>query len=172
MPYAIIEIATGTVYRRFDTLPKSFQIGNKRVVSPVAVGDEGLGYRFVDLVEVNFPQPGTYFTQGADTPVLNGNTLTITRAWIAWTQQEIDAYELARKDGIAAQFDSVDDIVRAAVLVIMDELNLHSTRLQQILDAAAAATTLANFKSGMAAIQPIPQRTAAQLKAAIRVKLG
>lgn len=176
MPFAIIKSDTQEVVQRFGTLPPSFDVvvgGNtKRIISPVAVGDEGLGYRFIEVVEVNFPQPGTYFTRGADTPVLSGNTLTITRQWTAWTQQEIDAYEVARKDDIANQFDKVEDIVRAAVLVIMDELNVHSTRLQQILNATAAATTLANFKTGMAAIQPIPQRTAAQLKTAIRTKIG
>lgn len=79
---------------------------------------------------------------------------------------------IAQRDALAAQLDNAENVLRAMVLILMDELNLHSARLESILAATAAASTLANFKTGMAAIAPIPQRTGVQLKTAIRNKLG
>lgn len=78
----------------------------------------------------------------------------------------------AQLDEIASQFDGMTDLTRAAVLVIMDELNRHSTLETSILAAAAAATSLADFKTRMGAINALPQRTAADLRQAIRNKLG
>ena len=176
MPYAIIKIDTGEIVRRYSNLPAAFDVQidntNRRIISPVAVGDEGLGYRFIEVVEVNFNRPGVYFTQGSDSEVMSGNTLTITRTWVPWTQQEIDTYETARKDEIASQLSVSDDIIAATVLVILDEFNAHSTVLSNIFAATAAATSLADFKTRMAAITTIPQRTSAQIKAAIRSKLN
>jgi len=173
MAYAIEELSTGDRIRRFGSLPKSFDIGNKRIVSPVSVGDEGLGYRMIELVEVGFSKPGPYYSAVVpDTEDRVGDVVTITRTWNAWTQQEIDDYEAARTEQTATQFDNVDTLVRAAVLIIMDELNTHSTRLKAVLDAASAATSLDTFKSNMAAISPIAQRTPAQLRSAIVNKLG
>lgn len=174
MAYAIIKIEDNTIFQRFNVIPKRFQIGTRRIVSPPKVGDEGLGYRFVDLVEIDFSRPGPHYTQGTDTAELSGDglTLTVTRSWTAWTQAEIDAYESGLKDATADQFDDVSGVFRAMALVMLDESNRHCAQITAILQAASDATSLATFKSAMGSIQPIPQRTSAQLKAAVRAKLG
>ena len=173
MPYAIEVIETGEIIRRYSALPPSFQLPDgRRIISPVAVGDEGLGFRFIEIVQVNFSAPGPYYTKGEDIVTRDGAVVTITRQWTAWTQQEIDDFETARLDGIVNRFDATEDILRAAVLVIMDELNRHATLSEAILQAAADASNLAGFKASMALIQPVPQRTAAQMKTAIRAKIG
>jgi hypothetical protein len=54
----------------------------------------------------------------------------------------------------------------------MDDLNLHSERMNAILDAIDQNSTLATIKSAIADIPNIPQRTGAQLKTSVRSKLG
>lgn len=176
MPYAIERIDTGEIVRWFGSMPSSFEIEvdghTRRIVAPVAVGDEGFGHRFVEIVEVDFARPGQFFHQGEDTPTRDGNVITVTRHWTPWTQEEIDAFHVARRDEIAAQIEDVDDVVRAAVLVIMDELNLHSQKLTALGQAIVNGSTLAAIKTAVQAITPLPQRTAEDLVVAIRNKLG
>jgi hypothetical protein len=176
MRYGIIN-SEGMLVRQFHDLPGSLEveIGGqvRRVKSPVQVGDEGLGYRFVAIEEVDFDPPGVYYTQGVDTIVrTDENTVTITRSWTPWTQQEIDDYEAAKKDTIVSQIDNSEDVLKAFALVLLDEINAHTTTTAGILAAAAAATSLADFKTRMAAVPaPPPQRTPIQLKTAIRAKM-
>jgi len=85
----------------------------------------------------------------------------------------VDATELtASRDATAARLDQMEDIARADAKLTIDELNLHSQRLQEMLDAVAAATNLSDLKSRYALISPIPSRTMAQYKNAIRNFLG
>lgn len=79
----------------------------------------------------------------------------------------------ADRDAIATQIDNLEDIVRAALLVIMDELNdQHTTTTNAILAAAENATSLGDFQTRMNAISDIPTRTAAQFRTAVRNRLG
>lgn len=88
------------------------------------------------------------------------------------TPTELAADLEARKDQGAGYLDDVDRLERALVSVIMDEFNRYSTAVQGIKDAAAAAASLAAFKTNMAALQVPPTRTLADLRAAIRNKIG
>jgi hypothetical protein len=176
MRYAIVRLEPLAIVRGWNALPPSLDLPNgKRVVSPVLeehVGGELDGYRFVTVVEVGFDQQGPYYTPGGDTLSLDGGMLTVTRSWTAWTQEEIDAADQARRDAIAAQLSDVDDLTRAALLVMLDEFNRHSAVHRAILAAAAAATSLADFKARMGQITGIPERTPQQLLDAAIGKLG
>ena len=90
------------------------------------------------------------------------------------TQRDaVDTAELvASRDNSANRIDDIEDVVRALALALLDELNLHSTRQVQLLDAIDAASTLAALKTAVIAINDLPQRTGGQLKTAIRGKLG
>jgi hypothetical protein len=92
------------------------------------------------------------------------------------SQAERDALDAAAlgaaRDARANRLDQVEDIARAAILVIMDEFNLHSARINAMLTAIDSGSTLAQVKTNIAAIQDIPVRTIAQLKTALRGKLG
>lgn len=170
--YVIENIKTGEFVRSFGSLPKSLELPDgRRVISPVQVGDEGLGCRLIQVNEVDFNQPGQFYTKGEDTTTRVGNVVTITRSWTPWTQAEIDAWHVSRREEIVSQIDNVDDVVRAAVLVIMDELNRHSAKLDAVLGAAAGASSLASFKTAMGQVGGIPQRSGADLRAAIFAKL-
>lgn len=112
MPFAIVEIATETIVRRYGAQPTSMKIGGRCVVAgdPVPVGTEGLGYRFVELIETDFQKPGRYFDQGSDLQgPLGPISIEITRQWIPWDQARIDAHEADQKDmrGIRAARDAV-----------------------------------------------------------------
>ena len=175
MPYAIEKIDTGEIVKRFGSLPKSFEVeidGHlRRVIAPVAVGDEGLGHRFIEVVQVGFDQPGTYFTKGTLVVTREGNVRTETQEWTAWTQQEIDAFEAVALDAKAASFDVVGSDTRALALMVLEESNLHAERITAILDAIDGASSLAQVKTAIALIPDVPQRTSAQLRAAFKTKL-
>lgn len=85
----------------------------------------------------------------------------------------VDAAELtAARDLAANQIDGPESIVRALALVIQDEINLHANRVTAILDAVDNAGTFAALKTAIAAIPDVPTRTPAQLKTALRNRLG
>ncbi len=102
--------------------------------------------------------------------VITGDTIT------EMSQAEKDALDYATlqaaRNAIANQIDQNEDILRATLLVILEELNAHALKINGILDSADNATSLADFKTRMAAIADYPQRTIAQLKTSVRNKLG
>jgi hypothetical protein len=61
--------------------------------------------------------------------------------------------------------------VRSVLFVAIDELNLHALKINSILDAMDAATSLADLKTRIAAIADYPPRTPAQARAAIKTKI-
>lgn len=94
----------------------------------------------------------------------------------AMTQGEKDAVDGvnsgAARDALSAKLDNVEDILRAFALVVLDELNAHSTRINAVLTAIDNGATLANIKTSVLAITDIPTRNIAQIKTALRSKLG
>jgi 1,6-anhydro-N-acetylmuramate kinase len=92
------------------------------------------------------------------------------------SQTEMDAVDAAildaNREATASRMENVEDIIRALALTTLDDLNLHAARITAILDAIDQNSTLATIKTAIAAIPDIPQRTGAQLKTAVRNKLG
>lgn len=62
-------------------------------------------------------------------------------------------------------------VLRAAVAVLIDELNVHALKINAILTAVDAATTLADLKTRIGLIADYPQRTLAQAKTSINNKI-
>jgi len=103
------------------------------------------------------------------------------RKWVTDHVEEMSAGEKtaadaallsAARDAAAAQLQQVEDIQRAFMLQVLDEFNLHAEKINAILTAIDNGATLAQVKSGIAAIVDYPARTEAQLRTAIRNKLG
>jgi len=104
------------------------------------------------------------------------------RKWVTDHIEEMTAGEKTAKDlalltaardaAIAEQIDTVESAMRAFMLTVLDELNLHAAKHNAILDAVDAATNLADLKTRVGAIADYPQRTANQLRTTIRNKLG
>lgn len=78
----------------------------------------------------------------------------------------------AARDAAASQFQQQEDVLRAFMLLVMDEFNAHGAKVNAILTAIDNASTLANLKTAVAAITDLPTRTEQQLRTAIRSKLG
>jgi hypothetical protein len=78
----------------------------------------------------------------------------------------------AARNSLIAQIDNIEDILRAFAGLLVDELNDRSTTITSILDAIDSAVNLAGLKTAVAGIANPPQRTLAQLRTAIRNKLG
>ena len=84
-----------------------------------------------------------------------------------------DAADLqANRDVAAAAIAQTENVLRAFMLVAMDEFNAHASKIKEILDSIDAATSLANLQTRIAAVADYPQRTDQQLRTAIRNKLG
>ena len=62
-------------------------------------------------------------------------------------------------------------VLRAIVLLVLDEFNAHANKINAILDAVDQSVTLADLKLRIAAIPDYPQRTGAQLLNAIKNKI-
>lgn len=92
------------------------------------------------------------------------------------TQPEKDAVDLALleafRDQVVQQVDQVEDILRALVQMLVDELNSHAARTNALLDAIDGAGSLAALKTTVSGIQNLPTRTLQQVRAAIRNKIG
>ena len=85
----------------------------------------------------------------------------------------VDAAALiVQRDALAAQLDQTEDVLRAFMLVVMDELNARALRWNAILDAIDGANNLVSLQSAVGAIEDYPQRTAQQLRDAVRARLG
>jgi len=134
---------------------------------------DGKPYRQVlPVVDVDPPFDPTRQTRTG--PVAAVEKDRVTRVWTVTDKpaEEIAREAEERRDEAATAFDREEDLLRASALVLLDELNLHAERIASILQAAGSATSLSTFKTAMAAINPVPQRTPAQLRTAIRAKLG
>lgn len=71
----------------------------------------------------------------------------------------------------AAASDRYAVTIRAVLLALIDELNLHALKINAILDAVDAATSLADLKTRIGLITDYPPRTVAQAKASIISKI-
>lgn len=94
-----------------------------------------------------------------------------------WKQSTQDTWDLAhlRSDAatrIATDTDAEAKVYRAIAAVLVDELNLHALKVNAILDAVDAATSLADLKTRIGAIPDYPQRTPIQIITAIQNKLA
>ena len=63
-------------------------------------------------------------------------------------------------------------LMRALLSALLDELNLHATKINSILSAVDAATSLADLKTRIAAIADYPQRTMDQAVQSIKNKIN
>lgn len=84
----------------------------------------------------------------------------------------LTARETATRDSTANQLDGSEAILRAVMNLVVDEFNRHTVKLNAVMDAVDAATSLGDFKSAVAAIADQPTRTLEQFKTAIRNNLG
>lgn len=88
-------------------------------------------------------------------------------------QAAVVAAELeAQRENQAANLDQPEALLRAVVLILLDELNLHAARTNALLSAIDAATSLGTLKTAVALIADVPTRTVQQLRTAIRARMG
>lgn len=85
----------------------------------------------------------------------------------------VDAAGLeARRDSVANQLANVEDVLRAFMLIVLDEFNAHAAKVNSMLSAMDASTSLADMKARIGQITDYPDRTDEQLRTAIRNRLG
>jgi hypothetical protein len=156
--FAIIDSGVIVAFRDLDEVPSL----------------EGKPYRQVLPVVTTNPSYDPT-TQAKTGPVVTIAATEVTRVWTVTDKSpaQIQAETDARRDGIVAgTLDVAEDILRAVLSVIVDEFNRHSERDATVKAQTALATSLANFQTRMAAINVLPSRTLADLRTAVRQKLG
>ncbi|SEO77879.1 hypothetical protein [Nitrosovibrio sp. Nv6] len=85
----------------------------------------------------------------------------------------VDAAELvARRDSEASQLTNLEGVLRAFMLIVLDEFNAHANKTNSMLDAMDASTSLADMKTRIGQIADYPLRTEEQLRNSIRNRLG
>lgn len=72
---------------------------------------------------------------------------------------------------LAVDPDADYRLLRALMLLMMDELNILRTRVRAMDAAVAGAATLAALKTAWAALNPMPDRTASQIKPALLARV-
>lgn len=172
MTLAIIDKKTETIAARCQE-GRSAQVGLRRLVSPAAAGWEDDAYRIVPIEITDPPfDPATQIR--SDRPVVTVEVDRVTEVYSVRdkTQAEFDAEKASRLSDASSELDRTESILTAFALLVLDEFNAHAAALNAIRQAAADATSLADFRARMTALQPRPERTADQLKAAIRAKLS
>jgi hypothetical protein len=155
--FAIIDNGVIVAFRDLDDVPSL----------------EGKPYRVILPVETTNP-PFSGATQFRTGPVITIEATRVTRVWSVTdkTAQQLLDEANARRDSATAQLDDLEDMLRAVLLVIKDEFNRHSEYAATVKAQTALATSLANFQTRMAAIPVVPTRTTADLRTAVRNKLG
>lgn len=92
------------------------------------------------------------------------------------SQAERDAVDAAAvrsaRDAAVAQLQQAEDVLRAFMLIVMDDRNLLAARLSSLLDAIDGAASLGALKSAASSIENPPQYTEQQLRTAIRNRMG
>lgn len=95
---------------------------------------------------------------------------------VPMTQGERDAVDAAKltaqRTSAMGQLTQAESALRAFMLLVLDELNAHTAKVNAILTAIDNAGTLAALKTTVAAIADLPTRTEQQLRTAIRNKMG
>jgi hypothetical protein len=72
---------------------------------------------------------------------------------------------------VQGELDNAQLITKGLALTILDELNRIANRMRAFDAAVQAASTLQGMKTLVASLPAIPDRTAAQLKAAVKAKV-
>lgn len=102
--------------------------------------------------------------------IITGDVVTLMDAG---QRAALDAAELeALRDQVASELDQVENVLRAFMLTTLDELNAHAVKINAILTAIDNGANIGAVKTNILAIADYPTRTAAQLKATVRSKLG
>lgn len=119
---------------------------------------------------------------GESVPLTPEEIAAIEAEWLANTplgeaeQQAADAQarrDQAKKvyDEVMADMEALAQAARALALITMDEINLLRQWVADFKGQVAAASSLADLKTRVAALPNTPDRTTTQLKQAIRNRI-
>lgn len=102
------------------------------------------------------------------TPLPSGLTFA---QWLAVNGGDASLTLRYKAKAILSENKSDAAVLRAVILLMLDEFNMHTAKTNAILTAIDNAASLAALKTAVAAITDLPTRTAQQLKTAIQAKI-
>ena len=146
-----------------------FQLPNGDVVSPAYGGWVSGGHSLKAIAPADTtPLPVGKVEISQNVELVNDTPTYVRVAGDAPPPPDWDALDTEALNNALVEPGSV---VRALALLMLDEINAHAAKITAILDAADTATSLATFKTSMAAITDQPQRTRDQLVAALKARI-
>jgi len=77
-----------------------------------------------------------------------------------------------RREQRVTRLDEPEEILRAFMLMIIDQFNEHAAKTNALLDAIDAASNLATLKTAVGAISDLQTYTPAQVRSTVKNKLG
>lgn len=111
---------------------------------------------------------------GVEVPLSPEEAAAIEAEWAAnpppTAQRVLEALRQRAVDYLAAQQQHDALLLRALVLMLLDDRNMLAGKINAILDAVDGAANLAGLKTAVAAITDAPTYTAAQVRTAINNK--
>ena len=101
---------------------------------------------------------------------ISGDTVTLMDAA---ARSAVDSAQVEQaRDGDVSVFDAPEAVLRQFVAILVDELNAHATATAGIRQAILDGSNLSAIKTAAQAVSVPPQRTLAQLRSAIRSRMG
>ncbi len=89
------------------------------------------------------------------------------------SRDAVDVTELSQqRDSLSNSLANTEDILRAIVLVLIDQFGNHATEHNALLSTISNASSLNDLKSSVAAMTPLNVPTIQQARTQIRNKLG
>jgi hypothetical protein len=131
-----------------------------RIARPRLDGTPG-----VEQLEVSVPDATPFASVEAAVAAATGCTDEQFAAWLL-------ALSKSEAEDLVVKVDLHGRALRAVVLTALDEVNVLRDWVTQFKAATAAATSLANFQTRVAALPNLPQRTAAQAKSALLARIN
>lgn len=134
----------------------------------VSVGQLGI----VGSVRIDFDPAATSGQRTAAQNVVNAFDWSAAAAATFDAQQEKAAATAGIDAGALQAGNRIERLVVALAQMTLDQFNAHAAKINSILDAVDAATSLADLKSRVAAIADQPTFTTAQMVTAIKTKIA
>lgn len=129
----------------------------------------------VSIGRVNDKNTWRFTAKPEATPAQISDAEAVIATWDSSQSADDAATKVSERTVAVAMLASAGHeakLLRALLLTILEEMNLHAARIKSILDAIDGASTLAQVKTAVAAIADPPQRTAGDVRASMANKLN
>jgi hypothetical protein len=151
---------TGQIIQFMYGVAQTANVEIGRIPVEIIIWDSALGTQ---------PTEQEIIDAGNDLTTVNGQVFSV---WLAEHGGDPAlTFRRLAKEALDKQTAKIEGLIRAMLLVVLDEMNLHADKMNEINASVDAASNFNAFKSDLQSVADYPQRTPAQLRNAIKSKL-